>query len=118
MRTSRIYNVVLPVGLENPAMSFEITLVGGDAVGATEYGKKIRQQVDQHSTGKLPARGRRKTRHTDGCAESGRVGRGMIVATLRSNKRRNAMCFDRADAMGGWYGESRRRPEPVRSRER
>jgi hypothetical protein len=40
-------------------MSFEVALVGGDAISAIEYGEEIRQQVDQHSTGKRPARGQR-----------------------------------------------------------
>jgi hypothetical protein len=34
-----------------------VALVGGDAVGAIENGEEIWQQVDQHSTGKRPARG-------------------------------------------------------------
>jgi hypothetical protein len=41
-------------------MCFEVALVGGDAIGALQYGEKIRQQVDQHSTGKRPAGGRRE----------------------------------------------------------
>ena len=47
-------------------MGVEVALVGGDAVGAIENGKEIRQQVDQHST----ERGKAARRHD---------GRGMIV---------------------------------------
>jgi hypothetical protein len=32
-------------------MGGEVTLVGGEAVGAIDNGKKIWQQIDQHSTG-------------------------------------------------------------------
>src|ERR1700737_5267159 len=87
MRTLWIYDVILPVGREDSSVSVEVALIGGDTVGAIEYGKKIRQQVDQHSTGKRPARGRRMTRHTYGSAEGGRIGRGMIAATRKPNKR-------------------------------
>ena len=41
----------MPVRFKETAMSFEVALVGGDAVGAIEYGEKVWQQVDQHSTG-------------------------------------------------------------------
>jgi hypothetical protein len=51
MRTVRIDDVVVPVGFEKTAVGVEVALVGGDAVGAIENGKEIRQQVDQHSTG-------------------------------------------------------------------
>jgi hypothetical protein len=47
-----IDDVVLPVGLENPSVIVEVALVGGEAVGALENGEKIREQVDQHSTGR------------------------------------------------------------------
>jgi hypothetical protein len=33
-------------------MSFEVAVIGGDAVGAIEYSEEIGQQVDQHSTGR------------------------------------------------------------------
>jgi hypothetical protein len=55
MGTFGIDDVILPVRLEETAVGFEVAMIGGDAVGATEYGEKIWQQVDQHSTGKPPA---------------------------------------------------------------
>ena len=85
-----IDDVVVPVGLEETAVSGVVALVGGDAVGAVENGEEIGQQVDQHSTGKRPARGRRGDRRADGCADSGRVGRGMIAVAGDVNKRESA----------------------------
>ena len=52
VRPFGIDDVVLPVGLENPSVVVEVALVGGEAVGALENGEEIRQQVDQHSTGR------------------------------------------------------------------
>ena len=67
----RIDDVVVPVGLEDSAVGFEITLVGGDAIGAIEYSEKIRQQVDQHSTGKRPAGDQRRTHQRRGRRSAG-----------------------------------------------
>ena len=61
-----IDDVVVPVGLEDSAVDFEVALVGGDAIGAIEYSEKIRQQVDQHSTGKRPAGDQRRTHQRRG----------------------------------------------------
>ena len=66
VRTIRIDDVVVPVGLEDSAVGFEVALVGGDAIGAIEYSEKIRQQVDQHSTGKRPAGDQRRTHQRRG----------------------------------------------------
>jgi hypothetical protein len=49
-----VNNVVLPVRLEDSAVSLKVALIGGDPVGAIENGKKIGQQVDQHSAGSDP----------------------------------------------------------------
>lgn len=46
-----IYDVVVPIRLENFAVGLKIALVGGDTVGAIENCKKVWQEVDQHSTG-------------------------------------------------------------------
>jgi hypothetical protein len=62
MRTVGIDDVVVPVGLEDPAVRLVVALVGGDAVGAVENGEEVGQQVDQHSTVERPARGRRGNR--------------------------------------------------------
>ena len=43
-------------------MSGEETLIGGEAIGAIKNSEKIRQQIDQHSTG---ARGRGACRGSD-----------------------------------------------------
>ena len=50
MRTIGIDDVVVPVGFENLLMSSEVALVSGEAIGAVENSKKVRQQIDQHST--------------------------------------------------------------------
>jgi hypothetical protein len=55
VRTIRIDDVILPIGLEDTAMGFEVALVGGDAISAIQYGEEIWQQVDQHSTRKRAA---------------------------------------------------------------
>ena len=52
MRTLGVDDVVVPVRLEDLAVGVEVALVGGEAVGAIENGKKIGQQIDQHSTGR------------------------------------------------------------------
>ncbi len=87
VRTLGIDDVILPVGLEESTVGFEVTLIGGDAVGAIEYGEEIGQQVDQHSTGKPPARGAARNPSATGAPHCGRVGRGMIAATSGWNKR-------------------------------
>jgi hypothetical protein len=48
--TVGIDDVVVPVRFEDLLMSSEVALVSGEAIGAVENSKKIRQQVDQHST--------------------------------------------------------------------
>src|SRR5437764_2270915 len=68
-------------------MGFEVAMIGGDAVGAIEYGEEIWQQVDQHSTGKPPAREAARSPSATGAPDYGRVGRGMIAATSGRNKR-------------------------------
>src|SRR5476651_1220250 len=89
MRAFGVNDVVVPVRLEKMAVGFVVSLVCGDAVGAIENGEKIRQQVDQHSTGKRPARGDARTVTRTGAPARRRVGRGMIVATRWSNKRQS-----------------------------
>ena len=51
MGAVRIYDVIVPVRCEKLAVGREVSLVGGEAVGAVEDSKKIGQQVDQHATG-------------------------------------------------------------------
>ncbi len=48
MRAVRVENVVVPVGFEKGAVAVVVALVGGDPVGAVEYGKEIRKQIDEH----------------------------------------------------------------------
>ena len=64
--TIGVDDVVVPVRLEDTAVGFEVALVGGDAIGAIEYSEKIRQQVDQHSTGKRPAGNQRRAHQRRG----------------------------------------------------
>ena len=61
VRAVRVDDVIVPVGLEDSAVGLVVALVSGDAIGAIEYSEKIRQQVDQHSTGKRPAGNERRT---------------------------------------------------------
>jgi hypothetical protein len=68
-------------------VGFEVAMISGDAVGAIEYGEEIRQQVDQHSTGKPPAREAARNPSATGAPQCGRIGRGMIAATGGWNKR-------------------------------
>jgi hypothetical protein len=68
-------------------VGFEVTVIGGDAVGAIEYGEEIGQQVDQHSTGESPAREAARSPSATGAPQCGRVGRGMIAAAGGWNKR-------------------------------
>jgi hypothetical protein len=68
-------------------VGFEVALVGGDAIGAIEYSEKIRQQVDQHSTGKRPAGKPAQSPSATGAPNCGRNGRGMIAVTDEPNKR-------------------------------
>ena len=56
--TIRINDVVLPVGVEDAAVGFEVALVGGDRVGALKGGEEIRKQVDKHQR---PGRGWRRS---------------------------------------------------------
>ena len=85
--TLGVDDVILPVRLEEATVSFEVAVIGGDAVGAIEYGEEIGQQVDQHSTGKPPARGAARGPSATGAPHCGRVGRGMIAAAGGRNKR-------------------------------
>src|SRR5204862_3459135 len=87
VRAVGIDDVVLPVGLEDAAVGFEVTLVGGDAISAIEYGEKVRQQVDQHSTGKATCGKPAQSPSATGAPNCGRNERGMIAATDDSNKR-------------------------------
>ena len=48
MRAVRIDDVIRPVRLEEAAVRGEVAFVGGGSVGASENGKEIRQQIDQH----------------------------------------------------------------------
>ena len=66
MRAVGVNDVVVPVRLEDSAVGFEVALVGGDAIGAIEYSEKIRQQVDQHSTGKRPPGDQRRAHQRRG----------------------------------------------------
>jgi hypothetical protein len=68
MRTVRIDYVVVPVWLEKTTVGLKVALVGGDAIRAIEYSEKIRQQVDQHSIRRLPARERGEARYANGSA--------------------------------------------------
>jgi hypothetical protein len=54
----RIHDVVVPIWLEETTMGLKVAMVGGDAIGVIEDCEKIRQQVDQHSGRKLPAKER------------------------------------------------------------
>jgi hypothetical protein len=54
-------------------VGFEVAMISGDAVGAIEYGEEIRQQVDQHSSRKLPAKVRGEARHANGSASMWRA---------------------------------------------
>ena len=87
MRAFRIDNVVLPVRLEKSAVGLEVTLVGGDAVGAIENSEEIWQQVDQHSTGSDLREGSVEPVTRTGAPKRRRVGRGMIAASEMVNKR-------------------------------
>jgi hypothetical protein len=42
MWTIRVEDVVMPVSLEEASMRFEVAMVGGDAISAIEYRKKVR----------------------------------------------------------------------------
>ena len=82
-----IDDVVLPVRLEETTVGFEVAVIGGDAIGAMEYGEEIGQQVDQHSTGEPPAREAARSPSATGAPHWRRVGRGMIAVAGGWNKR-------------------------------
>lgn len=48
MRAVGVEDVVVPVGFEKGAVTVIVALVGGNPVGAVEYGKEIRKQIDEH----------------------------------------------------------------------
>ncbi len=66
VRAVGVNDVIVPVGLEDSAVGFVVALVGGDAIRAIKYSEKIRQQVDQHSTGKRPAGNQRRAHQRRG----------------------------------------------------
>jgi hypothetical protein len=51
MRTIRVDDVVVPVGLQQPPMGSVVPLVSSDPIGALENCEKIREQIDEHIGG-------------------------------------------------------------------
>jgi hypothetical protein len=42
VRAVRVENVVVPIRLEEASVSFEVAVIGCDAIIAVKYGKKVR----------------------------------------------------------------------------
>jgi hypothetical protein len=42
VRAVRVENVVVPISLEEASVSFEVAVIGCDAISAIKYGKKVR----------------------------------------------------------------------------
>ena len=77
VRAIGIDDVVVPVRLEKLAVTGEVALVSGEAIGAIKNCEEVRQQVDQHLD----------RARVGGATTSGdEIGRGMIVMHRKPNK--------------------------------
>jgi hypothetical protein len=61
MRTVRVEDVVVPVGLEERTVSIEVAKIGSNPIRAVQNREEIRNQIDEHQQ---PGRGWR--RESDG----------------------------------------------------